>query len=86
MSCGIWVHPGSSFNFSINYSPVNNSITFQKFYWATKVNIETVILYGDLDKEIYMECPQGMLHVQKDDLIILNKCIFGLVSAAWLIA
>ena len=46
-------------------------------------NVETAFLYKDLEKEIYMECPQGMPNVKKDDCIILNKCIYGLVQAAW---
>ena len=29
-----------------------------------------------------MECPQGMADVKKDDCVILNKCIYGLVQAA----
>ena len=49
---------------------------------AKIVDIETAFLYGDLEEEIYMECPQGMSEVKKDDCIILNKCIYGLVQAA----
>ena len=51
-------------------------------YWAKIVNIETASLYGDLKEEIFMECPQGMSNVKKDNCIILNKCIYGLVQAA----
>ena len=29
-----------------------------------------------------MECPQGMSNVKKDNCIILNKCIYGLIQAA----
>ena len=50
-------------------------------YFAEIVDMETAILYGDLEEEIYMECPQGMSEVGKDDCIILNKCICGLVQA-----
>ena len=28
-----------------------------------------------------MACPQGMNNIGKDDCIILNKCIYGLVPA-----
>ena len=52
-------------------------------YLAKIVDIETTFLYGDLKEEIYMECPQGMSNVKKDDCIILNKCIYGLVQATW---
>ena len=33
-------------------------------------------------EEIYMECPQYFSDMGKDDCIILNKCIYGLVQAA----
>ena len=46
------------------------------------VDIKTAFLYGDLEEEIYMECPQGMSDIGKDDCIIFNKCIYGLVQAA----
>ena len=52
-------------------------------YLAKIVNIETAFLYGDLKEKNYMECSQGMHDVKKDDCIILNKCIYGLVQAAW---
>ena len=37
---------------------------------------------GDLKEESYVECPQGMSNVGKDDCMILNKCIYGIVQAA----
>ena len=40
------------------------------------------ILYGDLDEEIYMECPEGMVGVTNEDVLLLNKCIYGLVQAS----
>ena len=51
-------------------------------YSAKIVNAETAFLYRDLEEEIYMECPQGMSDVKKDDCIISNKCIYDLVQAA----
>ena len=51
-------------------------------YSAKIVDVETAFLYGDLEEEIYMECPQAMSDVTKDDCIILNKCIYGLVQVA----
>ena len=50
-------------------------------YSSKIVGIKTAFLYGDLEEEIYMECPKGMSDVKKDDCIILNKCIYGLVQA-----
>ena len=52
-------------------------------YSAKIVDVKTAFLYGDLKEEIYMECPQGMKDVKRDDCIILKKCIYGLVQAAW---
>ena len=34
------------------------------------------------EEELYMECPQGMTNVKKDDCIVLNKYIYGFVQAA----
>ena len=42
-------------------------------YLAKIVGMETAFLYGDLEEEIYTECPQGMSDIKKDDCIILNK-------------
>ena len=52
-------------------------------YSAKIVNIETAFIYGDLKEEFYMVCPKGMSNVKKGDCIIFNKCIYGLVQAAW---
>ena len=62
IACGYSQVPG--INFSENYSPVVNNITFLVLllmvlhfgYSAKIVNIEAVFLYGDLEEEIYMEC------------------------------
>ena len=75
-------------NFSKSYSPVVNNITFCILllmvlhfgYSAKIVDVETTFLYGDLEVEMYMDCLQGMPDMQKDDCIILNKCIYGLVQ------
>ena len=76
IACGYSQVPGV--DFSENYSPVVNDITFRILllivvhfgYSARIVNIKTAFLYGDLKEEIYMECPQGMAGVKKDDCII----------------
>ena len=49
---------------------------------AKIVGVETAFLYGKLEEQIYVECPQGISDVGKNDFIILNKCIYGLVQAA----
>ena len=50
-------------------------------YSAKIVDLETAFLYGELEEEIYMKCPQGMSDVGRDDCIILNKRIYGRVQA-----
>ena len=77
-------------DFSKKYSPIVNNITFHILllmlihvkYWTKIVNVEIAFLYGDLEGEIYMECPQGMSDVGNDDCIIFSKCIYGLVQTA----
>ena len=79
VACGYSQVPG--INFSKNYSPVVNDVTFRIMlvmvlhfgYSAKIVNVETAFLYGNLEEEIYMECPQGMKDVKKDDCIIFKK-------------
>ena len=69
-------------NVSENYSPVVNDITFHILllmiihfgFLANIFNVETAFLFGDLEGEINMECPQGMTDVGRDDCIISNKC------------
>ena len=74
-------------DFSKNYSLVDNDITFCilllmviNFGYSAKIfDIETEFSYGNLEEEIYVECPQSMSDVGKDICIILNKCVDGLV-------
>ena len=35
----------------------------------------TKILYKELEEEIYIDCPQDISDIGKDDYIILNECI-----------
>ena len=51
-------------------------------YLAKIVDVETAFLYWNIEEEIYMEYPQGMSDITKDDCIILNKCIYGFVQEA----
>ena len=81
IACGHSQEP--RIGFSESYSLVVNNITFHVLllivlhfgYLAKIVDVETVFLYVDLEVEIYMECPQGMPDITKDECIILNKCI-----------
>ena len=89
VACGYSEVPG--IDFFENYSPVVNNITFCILllgvihfgFLAKIVNVENAFLYGDLDKEIYMEFSQGISDVGKDNCIILNKSIYDIFQAAW---
>ena len=52
-------------------------------YLAKIVNVQTTFLYGNLEEQICMVCPHGTSNIKKGNCIILNKCIYGLVQAAW---
>ena len=75
--CTLGYSPIPGIDFTANYSPVINNITFCILLvlivinnWYSKViNIQTAFLYGKLDKEIYMRIPQGYIKY----LLELNK-------------
>ena len=87
-------------DFQENYAPVVMDTTFHLILaWkvmhklkAGQFDIETAFLYGDLDKEIWMEFPDGYgeyleetHQVQRDprlQCVKLNKAVYGLVQAA----
>ncbi len=80
----------SGVDFTENYSPVVHGITFcllliAKIIYglsAKIVDVETAFLYGDLDEEIFMNCPKELPHATDQDALKLQKCIYGLVQAA----
>jgi len=45
------------------------------------IDVESAFLYGDLDKEIYMDLPNGMMGFE-DECLLLLKAIYRLVQAA----
>ena len=52
-----------------------------------EVDIDSVFLNGDLEHEIYMKIPEGYdevisKDVDKEDCLILEKAIYGLVQSA----
>ena len=82
-------------DFTDNYSPVVNDVTFRVV--VARMLIENLkgkvvvtddaFLNGDLEHEIYMKIPEGYdkvinKDVDKEDCLILQKGIFGLVQAA----
>ena len=44
--------------------------------------METAFLYGDLEEEVYMDCPEGMVDVKEDEALLLQSTIYGLVQSA----
>ena len=82
-------------NFTDDYSPVVNDVTFRvvvarmliENLKGKVVDIENAFLNGDLEYEIYMKIPEGYdevinQDVDKEDCLILQKAIYGLVQAA----
>ena len=71
------------------YSPVINDVTYRIMlvcaiiykYVLVMADVETAFLYGDLDEEIYMECPKGVKH-EKGQIVKLLQTIYGLVQSA----
>ena len=51
------------------------------------VDVVTAFLYGDLEETIFMKIPAGLAEYlqttfDKDDCVILDKSLYGLVQAA----
>ena len=82
-------------DFTDNYSPVVNDVTFRvvvarmliENMKGKVVDIDNAFLNGDLEHEIYMMIPEGYDEVidqgvDKEDCLILQKAIYGLVQAA----
>ena len=82
-------------DFTDNYSPVVNDVTFRvvvarmiiENMKGKVVDIDNAFLNGDLEHEIYMKIPEGYdevinPRVDKEDCLILQKAIHGLVQAA----
>ena len=87
VACGYSQVPGV--DFSQVFSPVCNDITFRivlicMILWKLEgliFDVTTAFLTGELEEEIYMECPEGMEH-EDDEVLLLNKTIYGLVQAS----
>ena len=87
VACGYSQVPGQDFNEA--YSPVVTDITVRILLVAKLVyklitklaDIETAFLHGDLEEEIYMECPEGLDH-KEGEVVRLIKTIYGLVQSA----
>ena len=94
VACGYSQIPGV--DFTANYSPVINDSTFRFLillliyynFSSMIVDVETAFLYGQLEEEIYMDCPVGYAEATgeivngTDHVLLLLQCIYGLVQAA----
>ncbi len=88
VACGNSQIPGV--DFSENCSPVVHDVTFRAlisvlivFGLKSKiVDEETAFLDHNIKEEIFMECLPGMTDAKVDDVLALNKCIYGLVQAS----
>jgi len=81
-------------DFSDNYAPVGNDITFRVIMvlrliynlHAVLLDIETAFIYGKLEEEIYMEIPLGYKAVYadpgSDKVLVLKMALYGLVQTA----
>ena len=77
-------------DFIANFAPVVHDASFRivliailVFAFKAKiVDVITAFLYGDLEEEVYMDCPEGLDNVGNDDCVELKKAIYGLVQAA----
>jgi hypothetical protein len=76
-------------DFTEVFSPVANDVTFRVLLLYMIINklsalifdVETAFLNGVLEETIYMDCPEGMPH-DKDECLLLEKTIYGLVQSA----
>ena len=76
MACGYSQIPGV--DFSESFAPVLNDVGFRvmliaNLIWNIKltvVDIETAFLHGNLDEEIYMDVPKGLLVEGNKKLIL----------------
>jgi len=72
-----------------NYSPVIHDVTYRIMIVlqivlqldSRIIDIETAFLHGDLEEDIYMECPEGFEGGDKLKYLKLIKAIYGLVQS-----
>ena len=73
-----------------NFAPVITDITWRTLlvlmltfgYDGKLIDIEVAFLHGDLEEDIYMDCPEGMESAKEDECLQLQHTIYGLVQAA----
>jgi transposase InsO family protein len=88
VACGYSQIPGV--DFTEVYAPVLTDVAFRILitlciyngYDAMIMDIETAFLHGELEEEIYMECPEGMEDAKPGEVLRLIKTIYGLVQSS----
>ena len=54
-----------------------------KDWHISRLDVKTAFLYGELDKELYMEQPEGFKDPKQQNKVMhLKKAIYGLKQAA----
>jgi len=87
VTCSYSQVPG--IDYTENYAPMINDVVWHilliaMLVWnldAIIIDVKSAFLYGDLDEEIYMELPDGMMGFE-DEYLLLLKAIYGLVQVA----
>ena len=77
-------------DFSENFAPVIIDVTWRILLIVMLtlglegklIDIEVAFLHGDLEEDIYMDCPEGMEDAQPDECLKLEHTIYGLVQSA----
>ena len=88
VACGYSQIPGV--DFTEFYAPVLSDVAFRVLltlmlvnkYDAMIMDVETAFLHGELEEEIFMDCPEGLEDAEDDDALQLVKTIYGLVQSS----
>ena len=88
MACGYSQIAGV--DYTANYAPVINDVTWCVLLILMLLNkcdeiiigIEVAFLHGNLEEEIYMDCPWGLEYEKEDGCVKLLHTIYGLVQSA----
>ena len=76
-------------DFGDHFAPVFNDVSYRTMIAImmmcglkpNNIDIETAFLHGDLNKEIYMEEPEG-IGAKDDEVVLLEQTIYGQVQSA----